>query len=47
MYDMSATAETSHKERSWLKVVASANMAYMLVMAKTSHDERSWLKAVA
>ena len=41
---MEVTAETSHAERSWLKLPASLNMPDMEVTAETSHAERFWLK---
>jgi len=47
MLYMVVTAETSHEERSWLKVPAKRNMPFIEVTAETSHAERSWLKSEA
>ena len=47
MYLMSVTADTSHFDRSWLKVEALKNMFAILVTADTSHFDRSWLKVDA
>ena len=44
---MSVTADTSHFDRSWLKVDARENMNAMSVTAETSHFDRSALKADA
>ena len=45
MYAMLVTVDTSHFDRSWLKLEALSNMPAMLVTADTSHFDRSWLKA--
>ena len=47
MKPMSATCETSHRERSWLKEEAVSNMLFMSATFETSHEETFPLKAVA
>jgi hypothetical protein len=44
---MSVTEVMSHPEMSWLKKMASLNMAAMLVTAPTFQEEIFWLKLVA
>ena len=44
---MSTTLDTSHFDKSWLKLDALENMYPMLVAADTSHFDRSALKADA
>ena len=41
---ISVTDDTSHADRSWLKVITLLNILLISVTDDTSHADRSWLK---